>query len=485
MVSYLRYVIPFVRLLDGTRELFSNVFLFGDGNKPWDTNALTEVLKRLTGKGLGFRMTNNLYRHTSIAIDRRHIRPNDLPQQGNPDNDGEEEDHERDAHDVMAAHSKRIGDAIYARVRNLTSSLTPESIDVSRRVCDRSHLWLNMAPRDERPVVEDRGNAREFTRDELKGNIEGVMRNLYGEDWRWKSEEQRDAVDKTIAGISPLFIILPTGGGKTLSFMVAAKMKRAGVTVIVTPLIALGEDLVRRFKEVGLDTILYSRHCKRRAKVVVVVTEKAGHDEFAEFMRDIQLEGCLDRVVYDEAHKLISDQSYRPYISRSKELRLRCQLMFITATCPPELVEEICEEMVVPEPHIIRAEYYKPSFIYQVKVCSKLELQLREYLSEIAGQRTEGSKCLVFCRYKSQVVRYAREYKARKYYSGQRDNRKELELWNGGVMFATTALGAGVDIMGIEDVVHLECPYGLLGYAQESGRGGLGDDGCAERVLIS
>jgi len=478
LVTYLRYVIPFIRLLDGNGELLSNVFLFGDKNKPWETEGLTEVLKRMTGRKLGFRMTNNLYRHTSIAIDRRHIRPESQQEM-------EESDEEEDIggpHDIMAAHSKKISDNIYARVRNLTRSLTPEAINTFREVCDRTHNWLQMAPRDVRPIRKDElEGASIMTASQRGDKIEKVMVELFGMDWRWKSEGQRESVEITVSGVSPLFVILPTGGGKTLSFMVAVKMKRSGVTVIVTPLIALGRDLVRRFKEVKVDTILYSRTCQRRAKVVVVVTETASQEYFVEYLRDLQLEGVLDRVVYDEAHKLISDQSYRPYIMSSKDLRLRCQLMFITATCPPELVEEICEEMVVPIPHVIREEYYRPSFIYGVEICKKIEIRLREYLKQ---RVTKDKKCLVFCNYKSEVKRYAREYGARKYYSGQEGNQQELEEWNEGIMFATTALGAGVDVMGIEDVVHINVPYGLLEYAQESGRGGRSGEVVQCKVLI-
>jgi len=104
---------------------------------------------------------------------------------------------------------------------------------------------------------------------------------------------------------------------------------------------------------------------------VVVVTETARQEHFAEFVMDLQLQGLLERVVYDEAHKLVSDKRYRHYISGSKKLRLRCQIMFITGTCPEGLVRDIQKEMVILVPHVIRDDYYKPRFIYTVVVCEQ------------------------------------------------------------------------------------------------------------------
>ena len=421
-------------------------------------------------------MTNNLYRHTAVAIDRHHIRPG---------REEESEDEEENSHDEMAAHTTAMGNARYARVRNLTSTLTPESIDLCRAICDREHAWLGMAARDAKCTAIAQRQNRLLTARERKEETDRIMAEMYGFNWKWKSEKQRESVELAAARISPLFIILPMGGGKTLSFMVAAKMKGSGVTVVVTPLIALGKDMVRRFQQVGLDTILYSQYCQRRAKIVVVVTETAGHQDFQQYVMDLQLEGVLDRVVYDEAHKLISDRGYRPYITESRKLGLRCQIMFITGTCPEELVAEICEEMVVPKPHIVQEEYFKPTFVYLIKVCENVQQTVKEYLRLIKQVREERSKCLVFCRFKTDAERYAREYDARKYYSGQSTNEKELAAWKGGLLFATSALGAGIDIEWIEDVVHIKAPYGLLDYIQESGRGGRGGETVHCTIIIS
>ena len=463
-----------MRMIDNKAgSILSNVFLFGDNNSAWETHRLTEVLKSNTIKSMGVKMTNRLYRHTAIAIDRQHIRPEAL------DSDGERSDSDEDdgnVHDTMAAHSKRLADLRYARVKNLTGNLTPETIQLFRGVCDRTHSWLNMSSRDAKPLRLKHVSDLSITIRDKPKQIERIMTDVYGFNWKWKSEQQRDAVERMVAGVSPLFVILPTGGGKTLCFLVASKMEGTGVTVIITPLIALGNDLVKRFKESDVDVVLYKGRGQRKAKVVVVVTETARMEHFQEYIMELQREARLERIVYDEAHKLVSDQVYRPYIALSKQLRVRCQLAFITGTCPSEMVDDLCKEMVVSNPHVIRAQYYKPKFIYSVKVCVDITKDLRTMISHLASERPSEAKILIFCHSRNDVCNYAREYNARQYYGGQPTNELELKSWSRGLMFATSALGAGVDIEGIQDVIHVNSPYGMLDYVQESGRGGRGGE---------
>ena len=69
VVGCLRYVLPFLKMIDLSESLLSNVFLFRDYNKPWDTDRMTDVLRKVTGRQIGLKMTNRLYGHIAIAID--------------------------------------------------------------------------------------------------------------------------------------------------------------------------------------------------------------------------------------------------------------------------------------------------------------------------------------------------------------------------------------------------------------------------------
>ena len=458
-----------MRMIAGNNDISANAFLFGDSNGPWETRIFTKCLEKETAKGLGIQVNTNMYRHIAIAIDRKFIRQRD------PGEDSNSEDNESDGEnpfDAGAGHSMKVAIACYARIRNLTRGLTPESIDIFRAICDKWHRWYGIASRDVQPAEEGGGLRAALTEREQQQEIERVMMELHGAAYGWISQQQKEAVQSSVSGISPLFVILPTGTGKTLAFLVPALMKGSKVTVVITPLIALGEDLVRRCGDAGLDSVMYRRGSQRRAKVVVVVTETAGGDDFRQFIMDLQMEGQLERVVWDEAHKLVTDKRYRLSISESSKLALRVPVMFISATCPPHFISEICESMVLPDPHVVRQEYLKRSFIYSVKIYSNVMREVKERIQRWLCNRDVGAKMLVFCRTKEECNCLAREYRGQKYYSGLADKARQLAEWNEGLMFATGALGAGVDIDGILDVLHIGVPYGMADYIQESGRGG-------------
>jgi hypothetical protein len=109
MVLYLRDVMPFRFLINP--ETPRHGFIFADKDKPWTTAKVTKVLTRETEARVGFRMTSSDYRHIAIAIDRKFIRGANAEQY-----DDEEDDDPEYAHDLMAAHSRHVAEARYARL---------------------------------------------------------------------------------------------------------------------------------------------------------------------------------------------------------------------------------------------------------------------------------------------------------------------------------------------------------------------------------
>ena len=80
---------------------------------------------------------------------------------------------------------------------------------------------------------------------------------MYGANAKFKTEEQWSAVLSTAMRINQLFVILPTGQGKSLTFMLPAMQSHTQTTIVITPLVALAEDMLRRCKATGIDTIIY------------------------------------------------------------------------------------------------------------------------------------------------------------------------------------------------------------------------------------
>jgi superfamily II DNA helicase RecQ len=279
-----------------------------------------------------------------------------------------------------------------------------------------------------------------LTADQKKKEIERIMKLWYGTGYKWKSQQQQESTEHVVSCISPLFIILPTSVGKTVTFLLPAKMLGAKTTVVITPLIALGLQLKDTCKEYGLDAALFQKGNECRAQVVIVVTETAGTDDFKDFVMRLQMNKQLDRVVWDEVHMLAKDVSYRGTIAGSSSLQLSCQLVFVSATCPPSLVEEITELMAIPIPHVVRQEYWKPGFRYSVTVCLDKYETCKETVDSILRDGLPDTKILVFCKSSQEVTQWAREYGAHQYHSALQDKQQQWASWTKGL----TTLSAGM-----------------------------------------
>ena len=86
-----------------------------------------------------------------------------------------------------------------------------------------------------------------------------VMHDLYSLSNSWRSPEQEKAVVAVANGVSPLFIIFPTGYGKSSAFLLPAKLQSAGVTIVITSLVALGKNILETCQEAQVDCIIYGK----------------------------------------------------------------------------------------------------------------------------------------------------------------------------------------------------------------------------------
>jgi hypothetical protein len=207
---YLQDVLPFRFMIDTTTPRHG--FIFGDVNGPWSTDQLTKTLARETGTRLGFRMTFQDYRHISTGIDREFIRGKDA-------NLDEDDDNDDDIHDLMAAHSSKLANARYARLGGLTRSLTSESIDLFRTISDKWQAWYKLETRRlGQPQIK---METESSKDENYTTrcINNALCKMYGQGAKFRNDQQRTAVMSAASGVDQLFVILPTGHGKSLTFM--------------------------------------------------------------------------------------------------------------------------------------------------------------------------------------------------------------------------------------------------------------------------
>jgi superfamily II DNA helicase RecQ len=426
-------------------------------------------------------MTFQDYRHIATGIDREFIRGKDA-------NLDEDDDNDDDIHDLMAAHSSKLANARYARLGGLTRSLTSESIDLFRTISDKWQAWYKLETRRlSQPRIK---METESSKDENYTTrcINSALCKMYGQGAKFRNDQQRTAVMSAASGVDQLFVILPTGHGKSLTFMLPAMMPEAKTTVVITPLVALADDLLQRCRAVGIDSVIYGRSTKpRMATIVIIVTESAVTSTGMQFIVDIHLAKRLDRIVYDECHKLLEDVRFRPKLAEIKNISVGVQSIFLTATFPPTILARYQEHLTLTAPQFVRMVNYKLRTRYNVKVlnANKFKGLVAEEINAVCLRSNGTDKVLVFCRSKSDCEAWAKRWECGYYHSETENKSGVLEDWKSGLMFATGSLGSGVDIFGITKVIHIDEPYGMIDFDQEVGRGGRSGETVTSIVLLS
>ena len=333
---------------------------------------------------------------------------------------------------------------------------------------------------------EVRKNRFELVRPE---DLKQAMQKALGcQTVEFRSKEQESAMKAIMDGETPLIIILPTGGGKSLLFMVPGCLKEPGITIVVAPFRALVNDLVNRLKRMGIDCLEWTGRENNAAAIVVVSADIAGSLGFLTYASLLKRQGLLKRMFIDECHLIFTSSDYRPKLAKLKDLRaVGCQMILMTATLPPLLEYQLEESMLVSLGRYIRASTVRENIRYMVRQCKGEEL-IENAVSICMRQqrRMEGQKGVIYCRSRRQCEQVAEELECGYYHAGYLDKEDDLDEWleKGGFITATSALGTGVDYKGITFVLHVGMPYGMIDFAQESGRAGRGGETVDSMILV-
>jgi superfamily II DNA helicase RecQ len=158
---------------------------------------------------------------------------------------------------------------------------------------------------------------------------------------------------------TPLVVVLPTSGGKSLLFTLPACIEGVGVIVVIVPYRALIEDLVGRICEYGVDCIEWKYGESNPASVVVVSADVAGdiisNGNFLGYARLLKGKGLLQRIVVDECYLVLTARHWRENLLKVKNLRLlSCPVVLLTATLPPLQEAELEASMLVKNVTYIR-----------------------------------------------------------------------------------------------------------------------------------
>ncbi|CAC9892702.1 unnamed protein product [Aureobasidium pullulans] len=312
-----------------------------------------------------------------------------------------------------------------------------------------------------------------------------------GDEVSYRSKAQRVAMQSILYNdqMTPLVVVLPTGGGKSLLFMAPACLENAGVTIVIVPFRALINKLVSTAKEAGVNSTEWHPGLTDPATLVFVSADRIIGSGFLSYAELLHSKGLLRRVFVDECHLTFTASDWRPKLVAVRYVRgLRVPLIMLTATLPPMLAFELEVSMACQTvTRYIRATTTRLRTRYVVETCRRGELEETTIGTCKRMQKHIGrNKGVIYCRSIDQCKDMAKELGCAYYHGGSIDNEDKLAVWmeTGGLIVATSALGTGVDFPGIVFILHMDLPYGMIDYAQESGRAGRAGEEVDSIIIV-
>jgi ATP-dependent DNA helicase RecQ len=325
-------------------------------------------------------------------------------------------------------------------------------------------------------------------------DIHGALKRIFGFD-RFRAG-QESVVRDALAGRDVL-ALMPTGGGKSLCFQLPALLQ-TGVTLVVSPLIALMQDQVRLLRDNDIaasfiNSSLESAELSRRTaamvrgeyKLLYLAPERLLLTDFLDGpLRSLREGAGINAFVIDEAH-CVSEwgHDFRREYRQLSLLRRRhpdIPMLAFTATATPRVRADIVSQLALRNPAIHISSFNRPNLFYQVRAKSK------HTYAELLGQVRGGGPGIVYCLSRRRVDELSLQLqgdgiRARPYHAGldavaRRENQEAFIRDDVQVIVATIAFGMGIDKPDVRWVAHYDLPRTLEGYYQESGRAGRDGD---------
>lgn len=303
---------------------------------------------------------------------------------------------------------------------------------------------------------------------------------------------QQEEVIKSVLNGFDTFVLMPTGGGKSLCYQLPALIME-GTAIIISPLIALMKnqvDSIRSFgTEDGIAHFLNSSLTKAAAqkvrddvmsgktKLLYVAPESLTKEDNIEFLKNIK----ISFYAIDEAH-CISEwgHDFRPEYRRIKPIVSeigKAPLIALTATATAKVQHDIQKTLGMLDANVFKASFNRPNLYYEVKPKSKPESQIIKFIKE-----NEGKSGIIYCLSRKKVEELAEtlvvnNIKALPYHAGmdsatRSGNQDKFLMEEVDVIVATIAFGMGIDKPDVRFVIHYDIPKSLEGYYQETGRAG-------------
>ena len=303
----------------------------------------------------------------------------------------------------------------------------------------------------------------------------------------------QEQVIKSIIGQKNTFVIMPTGGGKSLCYQLPALIQD-GTAIVVSPLIALMKNQVDAIRslssENGIAHVLNSSLTKSEinqvkkditsgiTKLLYVAPESLTKEEYVEFLQKVK----ISFVAIDEAH-CISEwgHDFRPEYRNLKaiiKLIGDVPVIGLTATATPKVQEDILKNLDMSDAVTFKASFNRPNLFYEVRTKTKnIESDIIRFIKQ-----NKGKSGIIYCLSRKKVEEIAEVLQvngisAVPYHAGldakTRAKHQDMFLMEDvDVVVATIAFGMGIDKPDVRFVIHHDIPKSLESYYQETGRGG-------------
>ena len=325
-------------------------------------------------------------------------------------------------------------------------------------------------------------------------DLAAALKRIFGFDAFRPGQEA--VVRDALAG-RDLLALMPTGGGKSLCFQLPAMLK-PGITVVVSPLIALMQDQVRLLQENGIaatfvNSSLASGEIERRiaallrgeCKLLYLAPERLLQADFLDGpLRRLAAQPGVTAFVIDEAH-CVSEwgHDFRPeyrQLASLRRLHPQVPVLAFTATATPRVRADIAAQLGLRNPAMHLTSFNRPNLFYRVRPKDS-----RTY-AEMRAQIRRGGAGIIYCLSRRRVDELAAKLRsdgvrALPYHAGldaptRSANQEAFIRDDAQVIVATVAFGMGINKPDVRWVVHHDLPRTLEGYYQESGRAGRDGD---------
>ena len=312
-----------------------------------------------------------------------------------------------------------------------------------------------------------------------------ILKQYWGYDrFRGIQEDIIDSISKNKDTLG----LMPTGGGKSITFQVPALAKE-GMCLVITPLIALMKDQVQNLKKRGIKALAIYSGMSRQDIIITLENCIFGNYKFlyisperldTEIFRTKLRKMHISMITVDESH-CISQWGYdfRPAylkIAEIRELLPDVPVLALTATATPEVVKDIQARLHFRHKNVFRMSFERNNLAYIVRKTENKTAELLHILRSMPGS------AIVYVRNRRRTkeiteLLYNEHITADFYHAGLDDATKDIRQhrWQSGesrVMVATNAFGMGIDKPDVRIVIHMDLPDSIEAYFQEAGRAG-------------